>query len=158
MEQVSDQEFASPDERARVLASIPQVHPFRFIDEITQLSPTSIVATHRFQRDAWFYAGHFPGDPVTPGVILIEAMAQAGLVSLGLFLLSRESPTSKLRTLFSECSVEFAAIVRPEQKVIINGERLMWRRNKLRSAVEMRFEDGRLIAHGTVAGMGMEVQ
>ncbi|WKZ56992.1 MAG: FabA/FabZ family ACP-dehydratase [Bdellovibrionota bacterium] len=157
MEQGSESLMASAEERARVLNSLPQTGPFRFLDEITELTPESIVAHYRFRSDAWFYRGHFVGDPVTPGVILIESMAQASLVALGIFLASRESQGQKLRTLFTECQVEFSAVVRPEEKVIIKGQRLLWRRNKLRSNVEMRFEDGRLIAHGTVAGMGVEV-
>lgn len=150
--------FESRDaaERQNIVNMLPQVAPFRFIDRIVELSSESISAEYQFRGDEWFYQGHFPGDPVTPGVILIEAMAQTGLVALGLFLLSREQPARTMRTLFTESSVEFLDIVKPGEKVIINGERLFWRRNKLRSNVALRLVSGKLIAMGTVSGMGVE--
>ena len=56
----------SPEE---VLAMVPQQEPFRFIDEIVELDDDHIVATYTFREDQDFYRGHFPGNPVTPGVI-----------------------------------------------------------------------------------------
>ena len=76
--------------RAEVLARIPQREPFRFVDEILEVDDDHIVATYRLRADADFYRGHFPGDPVTPGVLLVEAMAQASVVALGAYLLAKE--------------------------------------------------------------------
>ncbi|MEE2664712.1 MAG: hypothetical protein VX681_11400 [Myxococcota bacterium] len=73
----------TPDE---VLARIPQQEPFRFIDGIDELDPNHIVAHYTFREAAEFYRGHFPGNPITPGVLLTEAMAQAGVVAFGLYL------------------------------------------------------------------------
>jgi len=70
-----------------LLARIPQQPPFRFIDEIVSVDAERIEARYRWRPEAEFYKGHFPGNPVTPGVLLIESMAQAGLVALGLYLL-----------------------------------------------------------------------
>ena len=145
-------------ERERVLAELPQVGTFRFIDQIQELSETHIKASYKFRGDEWFYSGHFPGDPVTPGVILIEAMAQAGLVALGMYILSRERPNLKLRTLFSECTVEFLNVVLPGETVHVLGERSYWRRNKLQSKITLFRESGELIAVGTFSGLGVEVQ
>ena len=71
-----------------VLAAIPHQEPFRFIDEILELDEDHIVSRYRFRPESDFYRGHFPGNPVTPGVILIESMAQAGIVALGIYLVS----------------------------------------------------------------------
>ena len=149
--------YCSAAERQRVLSSIPQVGAFRFLDEIKELSDSHIVASYYFRGDEWFYAGHFPGDPVTPGVILIEAMAQAGLVALGLYILGREHPDIKLRTLFSECAIDFLAIVPVGERVLITGEKVYWRRNKLQSKVELRLAYGEIAAHGTVSGLGVTI-
>ncbi|MBN8616647.1 MAG: beta-hydroxyacyl-ACP dehydratase [Deltaproteobacteria bacterium] len=146
---------ASEAERRQVLELLPQQRPFRFIDEILELTENNIVSSYRFREDEYFYAGHFPADPVTPGVILIEAMAQAGLVALGIYLLQREDPTRQLRTLFSECSIEFFRVVAPGSQVTVAAERIYWRRNKLRSQVEMRLHDGAIVASGCVSGMGV---
>ena len=61
---------------ARVLDLLPQQEPFRFVDEILEMDDDHIVARYTFRPDADFYRGHFPGNPITPGVLLIEAMAQ----------------------------------------------------------------------------------
>ena len=59
-----------------VLALVPQQEPFRFIDEIISLNEEEIIGAYRFRADAFFYRGHFPGRPITPGVILIDTMAR----------------------------------------------------------------------------------
>jgi 3-hydroxymyristoyl/3-hydroxydecanoyl-(acyl carrier protein) dehydratase len=71
--------------RSRILEMVPQRPPFRFIEEILELDEEHIVGVYRFRSDEYFYAGHFPGLPVTPGVILIETMAQTGVVAFGLY-------------------------------------------------------------------------
>ena len=60
-----------------VLAALPQQEPFRFVDEILEIDEEHIVGSYRFRPEADFYRGHFPGNPVTPGVILIESMEAA---------------------------------------------------------------------------------
>lgn len=141
-----------------VLAAIPQQEPFRFIDEILELGDDHIVASTTFRPDADFYRGHFPGNPITPGVILIEAMAQAGVVALGIHLLEREvggDEAAKYTTLFTDAEVEFSGIVAPGMRVITTGRVVFFRRRKLRCAVEMKREDGTLVCSGTLSGMGV---
>ena len=58
---------------------IPHREPFLFVDEVLELIPEqSITANVTFSEDDFFFKGHFPGNPVVPGVIIVEAMAQAG--------------------------------------------------------------------------------
>ena len=58
---------------------IPHREPFLFVDEVVELIPEkSITASVTFSEDNFFFKGHFPGNPVVPGVIIVEAMAQAG--------------------------------------------------------------------------------
>jgi len=58
---------------------IPHREPFLFVDEVVELIPEkSITANVTFSEDDFFFKGHFPGNPVVPGVIIVEAMAQAG--------------------------------------------------------------------------------
>jgi len=140
---------------AAVLNAVPHRPPFRFIDEILELDEGHIVATYRFPADADFYRGHFPGNPITPGVLLLEAMAQAGVVAHGIYLLRRAAPERPLLTLFTDATVEFTGVVRPGQRVLIRGRKLVFRRRVLRSAVEMVLEDGRVVCAGTLSGMGV---
>jgi 3-hydroxyacyl-[acyl-carrier-protein] dehydratase len=141
----------------QVLDLIPQQDPFRFIDDIIELDDNHIVGVYRFRPDADFYRGHFPGDPVTPGVILIESLAQVGIVALGIYLLALESEadTAKIMTLFTDTDVEFSGIVNPGDRVTITAEKVFFRRRKLRSKAEMKLDDGTIVCSGTVSGMGV---
>jgi 3-hydroxyacyl-[acyl-carrier-protein] dehydratase len=141
----------------QVLDLIPQQDPFRFIDDILELDDDHIVGTYRFRPDADFYRGHFPGNPVTPGVILVESLAQIGIVALGIYLLGRESEadTAKVTTLFTDMNVEFAGIVKPGDRVTITAEKVFFRRRKLRSSAEMKLADGTIVCSGIVSGMGI---
>jgi 3-hydroxyacyl-[acyl-carrier-protein] dehydratase len=141
-----------------VLARLPQREPFRFVDEILEIDDDHVLAAYRWREEAEFYRGHFPGNPVTPGVLLVESMAQAAVVALGIFLFAKESSaekTGKLVTLFTDAKVEFSGLVRPGQRVLIRGRKLFFRRRKLRSEVEMHLEDGTLVCAGTLSGMGV---
>ena len=116
------------------------------------------MASYRFHEDADFYRGHFPGDPITPGVILIETMAQAGVVALGLYLCALErSPEEleKLITVFTDANVEFSGTVRPGDRVTTVGRKTFFRRLKLQSKVEMRLDDGTVVCSGVLSGMGV---
>ena len=143
---------------SEVLAAIPQQEPFRFIDEILEVDDDHIVASYRFRPEAEFYRGHFPGKPVTPGVLMIESMGQAGVVGLGIYLLAKErgrGAIADLVTVFTDAEVEFSGFVRPNERVVITGKKIFFRRLKLRSQVEMRLENGTLVCAGTLAGMGV---
>ncbi len=151
---------ANPLTPAEVLSAMPHRAPFRFVDEIVELDNDHIVAAFRFPADADFYRGHFPGNPITPGVLLLEAMAQAGVVAHGIYLLGRPEPRAghpALLTLFTDASVEFTGVVRPGERVLIRAQKLLFRRRLLRSAVEMQLEDGTVVCRGTLSGMGVPV-
>ena len=61
-------------------------------------------------------------------------------------------------TLFTDAQVEFEHVVRPGSVVHVQAERLLWRRRKLRSRVRLSLDDGTLVAHGTVAGIGATLE
>jgi 3-hydroxyacyl-[acyl-carrier-protein] dehydratase len=93
---------------------IPHREPFLFVDRLEKAEQDGIVAYRKFTDNDFFFKGHFPGYPVVPGVILVEAMAQsggAGLSQMGSF---------KDGTLFFFASVDkvkFRRQVRPGDEV-----------------------------------------
>ena len=107
-----------------VLALLPQQEPFRFVDEILEVDDDHIVSRYTFRPEADFYRGHFPGNPITPGVLLIEAMAQTGVVALGIYIVARERGVEDVRrvlTVFTDVTAEFSGVVRPGDTVTIRG-------------------------------------
>lgn len=143
-----------------VLDLVPQQRPFRFIDRIEEVDDDHITGSYRFREDEYFYRGHFPGRPVTPGVILLETMAQTGVVALGIYLLLRQgrSPGDirRMGTLFSTAdAVEFSAMVLPGEQVIVRGTKIYLRRGSLKTHITMEKENGRLVCSGTLAGVGV---
>lgn len=145
-----------------VLKAVPHQYPFRFIDEILELDDEHIVGAYRFREDEYFYQGHFPHRPITPGVILIETMAQTGVVAFGLYLTMRQSMSDdqrgRLTTLFTLADdVEFAGIVNPGERVIVRGEKIYFRRGNLKSKVSMERENGEIICSAVLAGMGSDL-
>lgn len=141
-----------------VLALIPQQEPFRFIDEILELDSEHIVARYVFSEEADFYRGHFPGRPITPGVILVETMAQAGVVAFGIYLYALEfsaDEVEKMLTVFTDASVDFSGEVLPGERVTTTAHVKFFRRKKLRARVEMRRDDGTVVCSGELSGMGV---
>jgi len=142
-----------------VLAMVPQQEPFRFIDKIIEIDQEHIVSEYRFRPDAEFYRGHFPGNPITPGVILLEAIAQSGVVALGIYVAVHKlgmEETKKLLTVFTDANVEFSGTVKPGDRVTTTAKVLFFRRRKMRSEAEMRLDDGTVVCSGTISGMGIE--
>ncbi len=145
-----------------ILSLVPQQHPFRFIDDILEIDEEHIVGTYRFRDDEYFYKGHFPGQPVTPGVILIETMAQTGVVAFGIYLLMQQGllhgQIKRLVTLFTmvdDC--EFDGIVSPGEKVVIEGEKVYLRRGNLKAKVIIKKENGDTACYGVLTGRGVDL-
>ena len=61
---------------------LPHREPFLFIDEVLEKNATRTVAKRKVREDEFFFAGHFPEEPIFPGVLIIEAIAQTGAVML----------------------------------------------------------------------------
>lgn len=79
-----------------IIKMLPHAHPFLLVDKIVEISATHVVGIKNITYDQPFFNGHFPGDPIMPGVLQIEAMAQAG----GILVLSTVSDPENYGTYF----------------------------------------------------------
>ena len=143
-----------------ILNSVPQQYPFRFIDEVLELDENHIAGAYRFREDEYFYKGHFPGRPITPGVILVEAMAQTGVVAFGIYLIMTQKKipiiaVKEMTTLFTLADgLEFTGMVHPGERVIIRGQKVYFRMGNFKATVSMERENGETVCSGTLAGRG----
>lgn len=138
----------------KIIAKLPYQHPFLFVDEILEVNENGIRGTYTFNADHDFYKGHFKNNPVTPGVILTETMAQIGVVSLGIYLLSEsENPSDEIQIALTSSEIDFFKPVFPGEKVIVKSEKEYFRFNKLKCKVEMFNLNGELVCRGKIAGM-----
>lgn len=145
--------------KQEIISMVPQQAPFRFIDEIMSLDEENIIGAYRFKEDEFFYPGHFPGRPITPGVILIETMAQIGATAFGIYLMAcqkkvRPTALDKALSLFSSVDgVEFRGIVAPGERVIVKGKKNYFRRGVLKVETTMERENGEIVCLGTLTGV-----
>jgi 3-hydroxyacyl-[acyl-carrier-protein] dehydratase len=95
---------------------LPHRPPFRFVDAVDELVPGRRVrARYRVTGDEAFLAGHFPGNPILPGVIQLEALAQAGAVAL----LSDERYAGSLPLFGGVEDVRWRRLVRPGDELVL---------------------------------------
>lgn len=146
-------------EKQDIIARLPYAHPFLFVEELSHIDENGVTGFYSFTEEEYFYAGHFKDQPVTPGVILIECMAQIGLVCLGIYLLSGKASadTQKLQSdfsfAFSETEVLFERPVFPGERLKVTSTRTYWRMGKLKCRVEAFNASGQRVAQGSLSGI-----
>jgi len=106
----------------QVLGLIPHRPPFLFVDEIVSETADGLVARRTWRPDEAFYKGHYPGAPITPGVLLCEAVFQAGALHLARSLAGRGAPAG-LPLLVKISDVRFRSPVYPGDTVTIEVAR-----------------------------------
>ena len=134
----------APFGREGIEEIIPHRDPFLLIDEVLELEPGSRVrARKRVQPDEWYLSGHFPGHPVMPGVLLVEAMAQTGAVAV----LASDDNRGKLALFAGIDDCRFKRIVEPgdELELTCDLERVRGPIGKGRAEARV---DGQLAARG----------
>ena len=137
---------------ADIVSKLPYSKPFLFVDEITAVSEDGLTGNFTYDENLDFYKGHFTGNPVTPGVILTETMAQIGLVCLGIFLL-KEDFNKNSRIALTATAIEFYKPVYPREKVSVRSSKIYFRFGKLKCKVSMQNEKGEEVCSGIIEGM-----
>jgi UDP-3-O-[3-hydroxymyristoyl] N-acetylglucosamine deacetylase/3-hydroxyacyl-[acyl-carrier-protein] dehydratase len=109
----------------RIQKILPHRYPFLLVDKITQIDgDTRIVGIKNVTFNELFFQGHFPGTPIMPGVLIVEAMAQVS----GLLFAQRLEHTGKLAVLLSMDGVKLRKAVVPGDQLVLSSETIRLRR------------------------------
>ena len=137
-----------------IIQLLPYKPPFLFVEELSHISENGSVGYYTFKNDEFFYQGHFKDRPITPGVILIEVMAQIGLVCLGIYLLKKIfADLKKPQIALTSNKIDFFLPVKPKERVKVVSEKIYFRLNKLKCKVQMFNKKNELVCRGTISGM-----
>ena len=119
---------------------LPHRPPFVFIDEVEKLEiGLQAEARKRFRGEEPFFQGHFPGNPIVPGVLLTEAMAQTAGIAIG--------GPGKMFLLTAIRAMKFLRPVRPQEEIHFRAKRVGEVGGLVQCAVEAHVE-GELVAEG----------
>ena len=107
-----------PEDILKIMEILPHRYPFLMLDRVLELTSDSVVGLKNVTINEPFFQGHFPGEPIMPGVMIIEAMAQTGGV-LGLSLLQHLKGNSVY--FMGMDKVRFRKPVRPGDQLLIKA-------------------------------------
>lgn len=135
----------------QVMAAIPHRYPFLLVDRVVDIRPDhSAIGVKNVSINESFFQGHFPQEPVMPGVLLIEAMAQTAAVLVVATL--GEAFKGKLVYFMSVEGAKFRRPVVPGDQVHIHVNKAQRRMNVWRFQAEAKV-DGTVVAEASYAAM-----
>ena len=111
--------LTAPFGRETIESIIPHRPPFLLVDEVLELEPgRKVRGRFLVPEDGWWFAGHFPGRPVMPGVLIVEAMAQTGAVAV----LAEEENRGRIAFFAGIDDCRFKRVVSPGETLALTCE------------------------------------
>lgn len=138
--------------KEEVLRYLPYSDPFLFVEALEYIDEEKVAGYYTFNAGQDFYKGHFVNNPVTPGVILTEVMAQIGLACMGIYLVRDTIASTQPAIGMTSSEVNFYHPVFPGEMVKVTAEKIYFRFGKLKCKTSLWSND-RLVCDGVLSGM-----
>jgi beta-hydroxyacyl-ACP dehydratase FabZ len=135
-----------------ILNLLPHRYPFLLVDKILEQEENKIVGVKNVTINEPFFQGHFPGHPIMPGVLIIEAMAQTG----GVLIFSKEENKGEIPLFAAIDKARFKKPVYPGDQLIIKVEILKMLRGVAKAKAEA-YVDGNLVAEAELMFTAVKV-
>lgn len=132
--------------REQIKEIIPQRDPFLMIDEVEEIvMGESAIAYKEVREDEWYFQGHFPGNPIMPGVLIVESLAQTGAVAI----LSMEENKGKNALFGGIDKMKFKKMVVPGDRLKLEVK-IIKRKGPIGVGEALATVDGKVAAKGEI--------
>lgn len=138
------------DLQKQIIACLPYDNSFLFVDSLFDISEHGISGSYKFKKGNSIFAGHFKDKKVIPGVLLLEAIGQIGLVCLGIYLMKIHQNKQPFYPVLSHLEADFLMMVLPNETVVVHSKKEYFRNNVLKCKVEMLNEAQEVIMRSAV--------
>lgn len=134
---------------------LPQRKPFVFVDKIlfADKNYKEIIAEYTFLSDSIFLKGHFPNNPVVPGVLVVEALSQVSIICGSYFNNQNKTTKDRVEHLIFEMNIQFHQKVLPDQQIYLKSKLLNCIGSISVFKVKAYDKNGKIIVTGEVKGV-----
>lgn len=136
-----------------ILNRLPFAKPFLFVDEIHHVNDQGASGSFTFHKEMEFFKGHFVNEPIVPGSILTETMAQIGGACLGIYLILNDRENDGKVYVATSYAVDFYLPVFPDERVTVTSEKIYARFGKLKYNAIAKNMNNEIVAQGVFSGM-----
>lgn len=136
-----------------IIEMLPFSHPYLFVEELFYVNNEGACGTFTYHENLEFFKGHFKNNPIVPGSILTETMAQIGLVCLAIYLTAEKEHLKDSLSVATSYNINFFKPVLPNEKVIVTSKLIYFRFGKLKANVQMVDKDNSKICEGILSGI-----
>lgn len=134
-----------------ILDYIPHCYPYRFIDSISEISKSHVIGKCFLSSESFFYKGHFPQSPITPGYIITEIMVQIGVLALGIYL-NKENIQKINAAFLTSTNVKFFNISYPNDTITVKSKLIYYKLNTIKCKIEAYNQHELLLCKGVLTG------